>query len=84
MLRQIAATGPYMHTGNLLTLEDVVRFYNWGGGTADFSGVKSAAMVPLLLTDEEMADLVAFLRSLTGEPPPMAFGKDTSVAGCPP
>jgi cytochrome c peroxidase len=79
MLRQIEATGPYMHTGGLQTLEDVVRFYNWGGGTADYSGVKSPAMVPLLLTDEEQADLVAFLRTLTGEPPPAGLGKDTAI-----
>src|SRR5205814_1289249 len=26
MLRQIDTTGPYMHTGGLMTLEDVVRF----------------------------------------------------------
>jgi hypothetical protein len=35
-------------------------------------------MVPLLLTDEEQADLVAFLRSLTGDPPPAELGKDTA------
>lgn len=70
MLRQIEMTGPYMHTGSLETLEDVVRFYNWGGGAAGFAGTKSAAMVPLLLTDEEAADLVAFLHALTGDPPP--------------
>ena len=79
-LRQIEATGPYMHTGSLMTLEEVVRFYNWGGGNADFAGTKSAAMVPLLLTDEEQADLVAFLRSLTGEHPPAGLGKDTAIA----
>ena len=81
MLRQIDATGPYMHTGSLATLEDVVRFYNWGGGNADYSGTKSPAMVPLLLTDEEQADLVAFLRSLTGEQPPVGLGKDTAIPG---
>lgn len=78
-LRHIDNTGPYMHTGSLMTLEQVVQFYNWGGGTADFAGTKSAAMVPLLLTDEEQADLVAFLRSLTGEPPPVGLGKDTAI-----
>ncbi len=35
-------------------------------------------LVPLLLTDEDQADLVAFLRSLTGDPPPAELGKDTS------
>lgn len=79
-LRQIDRTGPYMHTGGLATLEDVVRFYNWGGGNADFVGAKSAAMVPLLLDPEEEGDLVEFLRSLTGDPPPSDFGKDTAIA----
>jgi cytochrome c peroxidase len=81
MLRQVSNTGPYMHTGSLLTLEDVVQFYNWGGGAANFSGTKSPAMVPLLLSNEEQADLVEFLRSLTGEPPPAALGMDTAVPG---
>ena len=79
MLRQIDATGPYMHTGGLNSLEDVVQFYNLGGGTADFAGTKSAAMAPLLLTDDEQADLVAFLKSLTGEQPPPGLGKDTAI-----
>ena len=78
MLRQIEMTGPYMHTGSLETLEDVVRFYNWGGGDANFAGVKSPAMVPLLLTDNEQADLVAFLHALTGDPPSADLAKDTS------
>ena len=80
MLRQIDATGPYMHTGGLNSLEDVVQFYNLGGGTADFAGTKSAAMAPLLLTEDERGDLVAFLKSLTGEQPPVGLGKDTAIA----
>lgn len=80
MLRQIDKSGPYMHTGGLENLEAVVSFYNWGGGNADFAGTKSAAMAPLLLTPEEEADLVAFLRSLTGDPPPAELSKDTAIA----
>lgn len=79
-LRHIDRTGPYMHTGGLATLEDVVRFYNLGGGGADFAGTKSAAMVPLLLTSDEETDLVTFLRSLTGDPPPPELGRDTAIA----
>jgi cytochrome c peroxidase len=78
MLRQIEMTGPYMHNGSLATLEDVVRFYNWGGGSAGFAGTKSPGMVPLLLTDGEQADLVAFLHALTGDPPPAELGKNTA------
>jgi cytochrome c peroxidase len=79
MLRQIEMTGPYMHTGSLEKLEDVVRFYNWGGGSAGFAGTKSSAMVPLLLSDEEIADLVAFLHALTGESPPADLGKNMAI-----
>jgi cytochrome c peroxidase len=78
-LRQIDRTGPYMHTGALTTLEDVVRFYNTGGGDSNFAGTKSAAMAPLLLTPDEEGDLIEFLRSLTGEPPPPELAKDTSI-----
>lgn len=80
-LRHVDATGPYMHTGSLMTLEEVVRYYNAGGGVADYAGVKSAAMAPLLLSDAEQADLVAFLHTLTGEQPPPELGKDTAVPG---
>ena len=78
-LRHIDKTGPYMHTGGLITLEDVVQFYNNGGGEAGFAGTKSTAMQPLLLTDVEQADLVAFLRSLTGDPPPVDLAQDTAI-----
>ena len=78
-LRHIDKTGPYMHTGGLATLEDVVRFYNWGGGTSGFAGTKSPAMVPLLLTPEEEADLVEFLKALTGEPVPAELGVNTAI-----
>jgi len=77
-LRQIEKTGPYMHNGSLSSLEDVVQFYNWGGGSQGFVGTKSHAMVPLLLDDQEQADLVSFLRALTGEPVAMELTVDTS------
>ena len=62
-LRNIAQSPPYMHNGALETLEDVVAFYNKGGG--DHPN-KSPLMRPLGLTDDEQADLVAFLNALTG------------------
>ncbi|NVB79463.1 MAG: hypothetical protein HOV81_13795 [Kofleriaceae bacterium] len=79
-LRQIAKTGPYMHNGAFATLADVVRFYNWGGGTSDFLGTKDTAMRPLLLSQEEENDLVAFLEHLTGDPVPMELTLDTAIA----
>ena len=77
-LRHIAMTGPYMHNGSLATLEDVVRFYNVGGGDSGFEGTKHAAMVPLLLTQQEERDLVAFMKALTGEPVAAELAVDTS------
>jgi len=56
-LREVALTAPYMHNGMFATLEDVARFYNTG----------TAAAPPLGLSDAEIAQLVAFLQSLTDE-----------------
>ena len=62
-LRNVAHSAPYMHDGSLATLEEVVDFYDRGGG--DVPG-KSEAMSPLGLGAEEKRALVAFLRSLDG------------------
>ena len=64
-LRSVAETAPYMHDGVFKTLEEVVDFKNAGGGT---NPNLSPLMKPLTLTGEEKADLVAFLKALTGEP----------------
>jgi len=77
-LRQIALTAPYMHTGQLVDLTAVVEFYNQGGGSADFDGTKDQLLVPLNLTTAEVADIVAFLETLTGDPVPTALTADTS------
>lgn len=69
-LRHLTETAPYMHDGEMATLEDVVRFYNQGGGTTGFPGVKDPLMVPLNLSTDEISDLVAFLETLTGDPVP--------------
>jgi cytochrome c peroxidase len=77
-LRQIERTGPYMHNGSMLSLEDVVAFYNRGGANGGYVGTKHPAMVPLLLSAQEEADLVAFLKALTGVPVAMELTVDTS------
>ncbi|MFQ5928153.1 MAG: cytochrome-c peroxidase [Acidobacteriota bacterium] len=63
-LREVANTAPYMHDGSVATLEEVVELYNRGGGRA--SG-KDALLRPLGLTAGEKSDLVAFLKTLSGE-----------------
>jgi len=78
-LHHIAATAPYMHDGSLKTLEDVVRLYNAGGGeTGTFPGTRDIKLGRLGLTEAEIVDLVAFLKSLTGRPVPEEWARDTS------
>lgn len=78
-LRSVAKTAPFMHTGHLKTLKEVVEFYNQGGGDAGtYAGTKDTLMVPLNLTPQEVDDLVAFLETLTGEEIPAALQEDTS------
>lgn len=64
-LRELVHTAPYMHNGRFATLEDVVAFYNVGAGVHEN---KSPALKPLGLTDAEQKALVAFLKSLSGDP----------------
>lgn len=61
-LRDIELTTPYMHNGEEKTLIDVVRFYNRGGNA---HANQDERMHPLNLSDEEMNELVEFMRTLT-------------------
>jgi len=62
-LRNVALTAPYMHDGSLATLEDVVEFYDRGGGG---DPDKADYLFPLGLDAAEKRALVSFLRTLTG------------------
>ncbi len=64
-LRELTYTAPYMHNGTMATLEDVVAFYNAGGGEDEN---KDPRIKPLYLSETEQAQLVAFLKALSGEP----------------
>ena len=66
-LRYTKYTAPYMHNGTFETLEEVVKFYNAGGGKNEFSATKTKLLKPLGLSDTEITDLVAFLNSLSGK-----------------
>jgi cytochrome c peroxidase len=69
-LRNIGASAPYMHDGAFGTLDEVVDFYDRGGGrpTAGRTAAKIHWHIrPLDLRAEEKADLVRFLGALTDE-----------------
>lgn len=65
-LRSVALSGPYFHDGSADRLEDAVR-YMASGGMRDPN--KSALLENAQLTNAEIGQLVAFLRSLTSEEP---------------
>ena len=59
MLRNIAETGPYFHDGSVATLEEAVK-------------LMAEYQLGQTLSDEDTADIVAFLKALTGDLP-MAY-----------
>ena len=66
-LRGVARTAPYMHDGRLATLRDVVLHYS----RLDEDRLHAdgeALLKPLNLSEREVEDLVAFLRSLDPMP----------------
>jgi cytochrome c peroxidase len=65
-LRNVTQRDPYMHNGVFQSLEEVIDFYDRGGGAV---AGKSPLIQPLGLTAKEKHDLLAFLRALTGELP---------------
>jgi cytochrome c peroxidase len=78
-LRNLVGAAPYMHAGQLATLEDVVTFYDQGGGDPGTLGiVKDPRLVPLGLSAQDKIDLVAFLKTLTGDPIAENLVVDTS------
>ncbi|MGQ3060211.1 cytochrome c peroxidase [Flavobacterium sp.] len=68
-LRNVAKTAPYMHNGVYDTLEEVVDFYNKGGGAGLGLPVDNQTLPfdKLSLTQQEMDDIVAFMKTLTDE-----------------
>ncbi|MEG3658404.1 cytochrome c peroxidase [Arenibacter palladensis] len=66
-VRNIALTAPYMHNGSFATLEDVLAFYNLGGGAGLGLEVDNQTLpdAPLDLSQQEMEDIIAFMETLT-------------------
>ncbi|MEL6962928.1 MAG: photosynthetic protein synthase I, partial [Pseudomonadota bacterium] len=62
-LRELSWTAPYMHNGVFATLEEVIDFYDAGGGD---DPLKDPRLNPLGLVPSEKADLIAFLEALSG------------------
>lgn len=68
-LRNIAGRAPYMHNGSVSTMSAVIRHYD--DGFVQRPSL-SAEVYKLKLTDGEVHDLVAFLKTLTSTDPAVA------------
>ncbi|MFD0751569.1 cytochrome-c peroxidase [Mucilaginibacter calamicampi] len=68
-LRNIALTAPYMHNGAFKNLEEVIDFYDLGGGAGIGINLDNQTLPAdkLNLTVKEKNDIIAFLKSLTDE-----------------
>jgi cytochrome c peroxidase len=62
-LRDVARRAPYMHDGSVATLGAVIDLYDRGGIERPS---RSDLIVPLGLSKDEKADLIAFLQTLNG------------------
>jgi cytochrome c peroxidase len=71
-LRNVAVTAPYMHDGSIATLSDVLREHYARAGRSAHLGqgvnpLRSELVAGFEITDDEVADVVAFLESLTDQ-----------------
>lgn len=73
-LRNVEVTAPYTHDGSVATLEDMLRIYAAGGrhitsgpyaGDGRTNPFKSPLVSRINLNEQEQADIVAFLKTLT-------------------
>jgi cytochrome c peroxidase len=68
-LRNVAERAPYMHSGQFSSLEEVLAHYN----LAPASPAGHSELKPLNLSESEIAELIAFLKTLSG---PLATAPD--------
>lgn len=65
-IRNTAITFPYMHNGSFKTLEQVIDFYNKGGGNGTGIRLENQTLPEdkLNLTKQEISDLISFIKTL--------------------
>ena len=67
VLRNVELTSPYMHNGVFTTLEEVMDFYNEGGGAGLHIGPENQTLPKdkLNLSKKEIGEIIAFMKALT-------------------
>lgn len=71
-IRNVATSAPYMHDGSQETLAEVVEWYDKGGHPNPHLSDK---IKKLNLSEQDKADLVAFMEACTGEFPKVETGR---------
>ena len=71
-LRNVQFSAPFMHDGSLKTLREVVEWYNKGGLA---NGHLSENVKKLNLTDQQVDDLVEFMKACSGRFPEIETGR---------
>lgn len=68
-IRNVEKTAPYMHNGVYGSLEEVIRFYNMGGGHGIGIDLKNQTLPidSLNLTEKEQRALISFLKALSDQ-----------------
>lgn len=75
-LRNLSVTAPYMHDGSMQSLAEVIEFYAAGGrnietgpqaGDGRLNPFKDGFVNGFEISDQEKADLIAFLHALTDQ-----------------
>lgn len=66
-VRNADLTAPYMHNGGFKTLEEVIEFYNQGGGAGMKLNVPNQTLPAdkLNLTKQDKKDIISFIKALT-------------------
>jgi cytochrome c peroxidase len=74
-LRNITKTAPYMHNGIFKNLEEVIDFYDSGGGAGKKINLKNQTLSPdsLHLTKDEKIAIVEFLKTLDEKTTELVF-----------
>jgi len=75
-LRNVALTAPYFHQGQFATLEDVLAFYSTLEGSVTIDHHRESVLRRRDFSKQEMAEIMAFLQTLNGTPPPHEWTVD--------
>ena len=75
-LRNVAQTQPYMHAGQLATLDDVIEHYSTLENFVSADHHRETILTPLNMTSRQKTDLKNFLKTLTAPLPDEALLRD--------